>query len=148
ATTDVKGIIHLQYFSGQNTTIKTDDFSKNHFFTADDLNGDGKTDFVFADGEKLEAFNHKGNQLFEHEFNAPISSTPNTYQFSNNDRKVGVVCRSENRVYLLNNDGSMYNGFPLHGNTDFTIGVFNSDNSYFNLVVGNRDNSFYNYQVQ
>lgn len=148
AATDVKGTIHLQYFNGQQETINTNNFSRNHFFTAEDLNGDGKTDFVFADGNKLYAFNHNGKKLFEHEFSAPISSTPNIYTFANNDRKVGVVCRSENRVYLINNDGSMYNGFPLHGNTDFTIGYFSPDNSYFNLVVGNQDNSFYNYQVE
>ena len=148
ATTDVNGVIHLQYFDGKNENLKIQDFAKTHFFNAEDLNGNGKSDFVFADGNKLYAFTENGKKMFEREFNDNISSTPNIYMFANNNRKVGVVCRAENRVYLVNNDGSLYDGFPLHGNTDFTIGFFNPGNSYFNLVVGNQDNSFYNYQVE
>ena len=148
ATTDVNGTIHLQYFNGKSETLQVGSFSKDHYFSADDLTGDGKPDFIIADRNVLYACSGKGKKLFDKEFNANISSTPNMYTFANNDRKVGVVCRSENRVYLVNSDGSLYNGFPLHGNTDFTIGYFNKANSYFNLVVGNEDNSFYNYQVE
>lgn len=148
ATTDVSGTIHLQYFTGKSEALQVGSFSKDHFFEASDLTGNGKTDYIFADKNKLYAFNEKGKKMFDREFSANISSTPNMYTFANNDRKVGVVCHSENRVYLVNSDGSLYDGFPLHGNTDFTIGYFNKANSYFNLVVGNEDNSFYNYQVE
>ncbi len=148
ATTDVNGFIYLQYFNGQYETLNVGSFGKEHFFGVEDLNGDGKTDFFVADGNKLFAFTDKGKKIFTREFNLPISSKPNSYLFANNDRKIGVVCRDENRVYLVNSDGSLYDGFPLHGNTDFTIGYFNRSNPYFNLVVGNEDNSFYNYQVE
>ncbi|WP_430972591.1 hypothetical protein [Sunxiuqinia rutila] len=148
ATTDINGQVHLEYFDGTHEVIKTQKFGKNHFFEAADLNADGKTDFIFADDNELWAFNHQGKKIFEREFNSKISSKPNYYTFANDDRKIGVVCRAENRVYLVNADGSLYDGFPLHGNTDFTIGYFNRGNSYFNLVVGNEDNSFYNYQVE
>lgn len=148
ATTDVNGVVHLQYFNGQHETVKTNGFSKDHYFEVEDLNADGKTDFIFADKNQLYGFTSSGKKLFDREFDYPISSKPNSYIFANNDRKIGVVCRAENRVYLINSDGSLYEGFPLHGNTDFTIGYFNRSNPYFNLVVGNEDNSFYNYQVE
>ncbi|MGQ7867874.1 outer membrane protein assembly factor BamB family protein [Sunxiuqinia sp. sy24] len=148
ATTDVNGLVHLQYFNGEHKAIETEKFGKDHFFEAADLNADGKTDFIFADGNQLWVLNDRGEEILKREFNSPISSKPNSYTFANNDRKIGVVCQAENRVYLVNSDGSLYEGFPLHGNTDFTIGYFNSSNSYFNLVVGNQDNSFYNYQVE
>ena len=148
ATTDINGTVYLQHFDGKHEKIKIADFSKNHFFEAEDLNGDGKTDFIFADKNMLYAFTDKGKKIFQHKFDVNISSKPNMYTFANNDRKIGVVCHDENRVYLVNSDGSLYDGFPLHGNTDFTIGYFNRSNPYFNLVVGNEDNSFYNYQVE
>ncbi len=148
ASTDVNGVVHLQYFNGHEETVKTTSLSKNHFFEAEDINADGKSDFVLADEKQLIAFTDRGKQIFEREFDSPITSKPNSYMFSNNDRKIGVVCGAENRVYLINSDGSVYDGFPLHGNTDFTIGFFNHSNPFFNLVVGNEDNSFYNYQVE
>ena len=147
-TTDVNGLIHLQYFDGHHQTVKAGTFSKKHFFETEDLNADGKTDFIFADENKLYAFSSSGKKIFDREFDNNITCKPNCYVFANNDRKIGVVCRAENRVYLINSDGSLYDGFPLHGNTEFTIGYFNRANPYFNLVVGNEDNSFYNYQVE
>ena len=62
--------------------------------------------------------------------------------------KIGLVSEERHELYLLNNDGSMYSGFPLRGSTPFSIGVFKSSESKFNLVVGNEDNFLYNYSVQ
>lgn len=148
ATTDVKGLVHLQYFNGQSKTVDLGNFSKDHFFVADDLNNDGQSDFVIADGKELTCYTDKGKDLMEHEFPSPISNRPNIYTFTNNTKKIGVVCHSENRVYLVNMDGKLYNGFPLQGNTDFSIGYMSRANNYFNLLVGNEDNSFFNYKVE
>jgi hypothetical protein len=59
-----------------------------------------------------------------------------------------VVCQKENRIYLFNSDGKLYEGFPLQGNTPFSIGNFGDSLSRFNLVVGSRDNFLYNYRVK
>jgi hypothetical protein len=53
-----------------------------------------------------------------------------------------------NELYLVNNDGSLYKGFPLLGSTPFSIGVINRTTSKFNLIVGSNDNFLYNYSVQ
>jgi hypothetical protein len=84
----------------------------------------------------------------EREFSFPISGKPNLYEFSANNRKIGIVCHDENRIYLINSNGELYAGFPLQGNTDFSIGFLTSGNSYFNLLVGNEDNSFFNYKME
>jgi hypothetical protein len=148
AATDINGTVILQYFDGKEEKLNIKTFSKNHFFEVEDLNGDGKSDFVFADKNILYGFTDKGKKIFEREFSNNISGKPNSYTFAGNDRKIGVVCQDENRVYLVNANGSLYDGFPLQGNTDFTIGYFNNANPYFNLVVGSDDNSFYNYQIE
>jgi len=148
ATTDVKGLVHIQYFNGQSKTVDLGKFGKNHFFVVDDLNNDGQSDFVIADGKELTCYSDKGKNLMEYEFSSPISNRPNIYTFANNDKKVGVVCHNENRVYLINMNGKLYNGFPLQGNTDFSIGYMSRANKYFNLLVGNEDNSFFNYKVE
>ncbi len=147
-TTDTKGVVHLQYFDGKSATRDLGSFGKGHFFEAEDLNGDGKTDYVIADSNKLLAFTDQGKKLFERKFNAPISSKPNIYSFAANNKKVGVVCHNENRVYLVNSNGDLYDGFPLQGCTDFSIGFLSKGNTYFNLLVGNEDNSFFNYKVE
>ena len=148
AATDTKGLIHLQFFDGTNKTLDVGSFGSKHHFTTGDLTGDGKTDYIFADGNELKVYSVSGKKMIEYRFNETITNRPNIYTFSSSDRKIGVVCSNENRIYLLNPDGTIYDGFPLHGNTDFSIGYFNRSNPYFNLVVGNKDNSFFNYRVE
>jgi hypothetical protein len=70
------------------------------------------------------------------------------YQFSATDLKIGVVNRPENKIYLFNNNGELFAGFPLQGNTPFSIGNFGDTLSRFNLVVGSGDNFLYNYRVK
>jgi hypothetical protein len=70
------------------------------------------------------------------------------YYFSYSDRKLGVVSKSKNLIYLINNDGKVYKGFPLRGSTLFSIGYFSSSTSQFNLVVGSDENFLLNYIVQ
>ncbi|WP_372773997.1 DUF3352 domain-containing protein [Mangrovibacterium sp.] len=147
ATTDAKGKVILQYFDGKTETRDLGSFGAGHFFVAEDLNNDGKTDFILTDGKQLAAYSDRGKELFDRDFSSPISNRPNIYTFTNNDKKIGLVCRDENRVYLVNVDGKLYDGFSLQGNTDFSIGSLASGNSYFNLLVGNEDNSFFNYKV-
>ena len=54
----------------------------------------------------------------------------------------------EENIYLFNNDGSVYKGFPLKGTTLFSISSFPDLKGRFNLIVGNNDNFLYNYSVQ
>ncbi len=148
-TTDTTGKI---YFIGFNGTVKTAtvnrSFSNNHFFDYKDLNGDGRSEFIFVDSELLAVFNNDHSVLFTYKFKEPITVKPITYQFSASDRKLGIASSGDNLIYLFNNTGELYSGFPLQGNTPFSIGNFGDSLSRFNLVVGSQDNFLYNYRVK
>jgi len=148
-TTDTAGKIYFIGFNGKSRTFEpAGRFSNNHFFDYKDLNGDGKPEFIYLEGTSLTVYNNNQSILFTHNFDSPVLSRPLFYQFSATDRKLGVVCRAENRIYLINNTGDLYAGFPLLGNTPFSIGNFGDSLSRFNLVVGSGDNFLYNYRVK
>ncbi|MDD4192051.1 MAG: hypothetical protein PHI28_12010 [Mangrovibacterium sp.] len=148
ATTDAGGKVHLQYFDGKSETISTGSFGKGHFFRAEDLNGDKKTDYIVADGNELVAYTDQGKKIFERKFESAISFTPDIYTFGAGNRKIGVVCRNENRIYLVDTRGGLYSGFPLQGSTPFSMGCLTSGNPCFNLLVGSEDNRFFNYKIE
>ncbi len=104
-------------------------------------------EYIYLDRNRLSVYSHDKNLLFTYKFKETIDIRPAIYQFSSGDRKLGVVSRKEDRVYLFNSDGKLYDGFPLQGNTPFSIGNFGDSLSRFNLVVGSRDNFLYNYRV-
>lgn len=146
ATTDTKGIIHMQYIDGAHKTVKFANFGSDHKFVASDINGDGSDDFIFAARNVLVAFDSSGKQLFETKFNSNISNTPVVFNFENNEVRIGVTTKEQNQIHLITLDGKEYDGFPLQGNTDFSISKFTNQQEHFNLLVGN-NTGFLNYMV-
>jgi DNA-binding beta-propeller fold protein YncE len=121
--------------------------SKNHFFNVNDINSNGLLDFVFIDNQKLIVIDENGKKLFTEKFKSAITNYPNIYTFSPKEKKIGVVNQSENRIYLFGPDGNLHQGFPLHGNSEFSIGKINSGSNYLNLIVGSNDENIYNYRL-
>lgn len=121
--------------------------SPNHFFEYKNLDGTGSYEFIFVDGKKLMVYNSEGKEKFSYEFDNEISQKPIIYSFSSGDLKIGIVSDLDNKIYLFNNDGKLYNNFPLSGQTLFSIGKFRSSSNKFNLIVGGEDNFLYNYSV-
>ena len=146
--TSTKGVVYKLYFDGSFKKLEPGKFSDSHYFTAADINGNGQNDFIFADGKQLSVFSEAGVKLFSKEMKNPVSEKPDIFAFGAKNKKIGIVSAAENRVYLLNSDGSVYEGFPLQGNSRFCIGNLSKGNKFFNLLVGNEDGSFFNYMVE
>ncbi len=146
-TTDTTGKVYNIQFNGEVKTIELDKFTGNHHFDYRDLTGDGVMEYIYLDRNRLSVFTRDKKLLFTYSFTETMDTRPSVYQFSSGDRKLGMVSRKDDRVYLFNSDGKVYDGFPLRGNTPFSIGNFGDSLSRFNLVVGSRDNFLYNYRV-
>ena len=147
-TTDDTGKIHLIDFSGEAEIKEVGKFGADHRFVAEDIDGNGTPEYIFADGKKLSVFATDGKKLFEHVFQDLISETPVVCSLGTGVIKIGVVIGGENRVFLLDVKGSVMRGFPLEGNTDFIMGKFNDTNSWSNLVVGGLGNTLVNYRIE
>jgi hypothetical protein len=113
-----------------------------------DLTRDGVPEFIFADGDELDVLEQDGKRLFSYRVRGSISYMPDIYKFSASDVKIGITDHSRNRIYLINSDGSLYEGFPLEGSTRFSIGYFKGSESRFNLIVGSDNNFLYNYSIE
>jgi hypothetical protein len=145
--TDTGGKVYYLYFDGKIEEKKTDRFSENHFFTVDDLDGNNIPDFVFADGNEVTVLDETGKKLFSQKLDGPIGHLPNIYTFAAGLKKVGVTDETSNRIYLFNPDGKLHQGFPLHGNSEFTIGKLSERNTGLNLIVGSEGGKLYNYTL-
>ncbi|MCK9498905.1 MAG: hypothetical protein GX793_03375 [Bacteroidales bacterium] len=143
--TDDKG--NIRYFSpqGQQDSLFVKEFGKNHYFVVADIDSDGNSDYIFADSSKLYAYNCNKKLLFSLNFNDEISFKPIIYKFSNNQTKIGIVCRESGRIYLIHENGNIYEGFPLIGRSLFSIGYFNDEK--MSLIVGGLENLLYNYKI-
>jgi WD40 repeat protein len=146
--TDTTGSIMSVYFSGKIEKILERKIDPAHFFVFTDLNGDQKGEFMTATGNILQVLDPNLKESFKIEFNDVISYRPVVYKFSANDNKIGIVLGNPGNIYLYNNNGSLYNGFPLVGSAPFSISSFPELGGRFNMIVGTKDNFLYNYSVQ
>jgi len=146
--TDHTGKIHYTYLDGQTaeTAIKT--FPPNHFFAMNNLDSDENLEYVFAYSDTLEIYDHDLKPILQKKIGCPISHAPNFYLFSNDVRKISVVCQSSSQIFLFDPSGQLHNGFPLVGSSPFSIGFFTGASSNFNLLVGGPDGYIYNYYVE
>ena len=146
--TDPTGKIYIQDFTGHTEIKEVGKFNANHRFAAEDLDGDGLPEYLFAEGKKLTVFANGGQKLFERSFPDVLSETLFTCNMGNGIIKIGIVVKGENKIYLLEPKGATAWGFPLPGNTPFMMGKFNEASSYFNLLVGSEDGTVINYKIE
>lgn len=147
-STDTSGNVTAIYLDGSVSTLLEQDLSRDHFFQMQDMDKDGIPEFIFADGNELNVLHQDGKRLFSYRVREMISDMPDIYKFSTSDIKIGITDRQRNRIYLINSDGSLYEGFPLEGSTRFSIGYFAGSDSRFNLIVGSANNFLYNYSIE
>jgi hypothetical protein len=135
-------------FKGKINKLMTfNDISKNHLFTATDLDNDGKQDFIFADANKLYAYSGK-KKIIDMEFSGEIRETPSIYSFSRTKKMIGIIDSESHKAYLLDKNANNYPGFPVLGDTPFSITFMSGKTSGFYMFVGSQDSSLYKYQVQ
>jgi len=146
-STDQSGKIHIQDFSGQAEIKEIGKFGAGHLFAAEDIDANGSVEYLFAEGKKLTVFASDGKKLFDRSFTDNISETPFVCSLGSGV-KIGIVIGGENKIYLVDNNGSVTKGFPLDGNTGFILGKFNDASPWYNLIVGGEGNSLINYQIE
>lgn len=147
-STDTAGNVVSVYEDGGVATILQQKLEPDHLFRMQDMDTDGIPEFIFAAGDELSLLKQDGTRLFSYRVRGRISEMPDIYKFSASDIKIGISDQSRNRIYLINADGSLYEGFPLEGRTRFSIGYFAGSDSRFNLIVGSGNNFLYNYSIK
>lgn len=147
-TSDTAGRVVKIFFDGRTETIPIKEMGRQHWFIASDIDGDGQPEYIFADHDALTVYNQRKTLLFARKLDELPKYPPALYGFSRNDIKIGLVGHPKGKISLFNNDGSLYKGFPLKGNTPFSIGALNAAIGRFNLVVGDDNNFLINYTVK
>lgn len=143
---DTSGNIVKMNFIGDKKNIRVERFNGRPFFEYKDINNDKIKEYIFIEGNELIVFSQDETELFNYEFNEPVSKAPLVFTFPDGSSKIGVLSDKTNELYLFNENGSLYHGFPVAGKTLFCIGDINNDGSYM-LITGSSENSIYVYQL-
>lgn len=143
-TTDETGTVRRLFKNGSQDSLKLGDFSAGHHFAMRDLDADGRPEYIFTDSTKIFAYAADQRLLFDYDFGAEASA-PTFYSFGGQTR-IGITT-SDKKIYLLNSNGSLYEGFPLEGVTPFSISELKADSDHYDLIVGLSRGRLGNYRI-
>lgn len=146
-TADTLGNIIKMNLSGNKEKTKFQDFETSPYFEYRDINNDKTKEYIFLTRTEIKVFNSDKTLLFKYEFKTPVSQSLQVFIFPDGTGKIGVVSETANELYLFNNNGSLFNLFPLSGKTQFCIGDLNNEGNY-NLITGSSEKSIYVYQLE
>ncbi len=147
-TDAIDGTIVYIYFDGSIKKKSFGKFSNKHYFEFKDVDIDGYCDYIFLDDDELNVYNKLKKKMCSYEFSENPTYRPVFYEFPGGNRnKIGVVCGTENKLYMLDLEGNQPKGFPLEGCTPFSISHFEAGKRTYNLIVGSKDGFLYNYEV-
>ncbi len=142
-SSDSAGIVRLASFSGKTDSLVFDDFTNPPYFKYARRNG--KKQYIFLNRDELMVFGEDKEIVYNKSFDRIIAHRPLVYNLPDNDLKIGVVSEKSDELYLFNPDGSLSEGFPLYGNSNFVL-MHNSGKT--SLVAGARGNYLFIYSLQ
>ncbi len=145
-TTGPTGTVYFVYLDGGIKKLTTQNFSDQHYFMYKNIVGDNYPEFIYADKNTVTVYDRLKNKLFETETESNINAPMKLYDFSKNNKQIGIINKQTNQLYLMKNNGKIQTGFPLNGNTPFSINVFKGQN-YFSIITGNEKGKLINYRL-
>jgi len=147
-TTDSIGLIKFIYFNGKVEELAIKAFSSNHVFNYLDVDSDGEKEFVFIDNMSLYVYKKDKTLLFLYKFDTEIIPEILTCKINKMGLKLGFASLKNNEIFLVNGNGSLYDGFPLSGCTLFSVGNNPIKGSNFNVITGSPSGMLLNYSVK
>lgn len=144
---DSLGNITKLSLSDELENVHIQSFAAPQLFEYRDVTGDGVREYIFLDSSRLSVFGQNKQPVLTNSFTGGTLGKPLVFAFGATDVRIGVVCDHSNALHLLRSNGSESGGFPLFGNTPFSIGSLNNDNHYV-LIAGGKNKFVYAYPVQ
>jgi len=143
-TTTPMGTVIYLYLNGKVTKLEIEDYKENHYFNLTDLNGDFIKEYVFVEENVIEAFTAGKKEIFSRKFDDDVIAQPDFYNFGKGKSRIGIALKNE--IYLIDaKTGADIKGFPMEGETRFSIAKLGTKSAKFSIITGNSKNFIFNY---
>ncbi|HKR03437.1 MAG TPA: hypothetical protein VJY62_02290 [Bacteroidia bacterium] len=147
ATLDTNGTICNILMDGTVKRQTIEAISTSDNFILSHVDGDSLLDYVFIEKDQVTAYTQLLTLIFNLSLNGANADGIETYQLASNKPAIGINSVSSNKLFLINNTGALFKGFPVRGSTPFVIDELNNDGKYY-LVAGSEDGNLYVYLLE
>ena len=143
---DANGEIVLVNFRGQVERIRGEEMIGGGMFNVEDVNNDGQDEFIYTLKNRIVVMDNKGKLLFEKHWEDSELDFPYIYRFSARDSRIGIMDGKGERLFLLDMK-EVSKGFPIRGNSPFSIAFGDNGSAGFYLFAGSDGTHLLKYRV-
>ena len=143
---DANGERVLVNFRGQVERIKGEEMIGGGMFNVEDVNNDGQDEFIYTLKNRIVVMDNKGKLLFEKHWEDSELDFPYIYRFSARDSRIGIMDGKGERLFLLDMK-EVSKGFPIRGNSPFSIAFGDNGSAGFYLFAGSDGTHLLKYRV-
>ncbi len=138
------GTLIRLYFDGTVKKQTISIFSAEHSSDFYDLDGDGRTDYLFIDHGMLRVYDNSGSEILSKTFESTNLKGPVILSISSLERKMAVYETDKQRLHLLGRNGAYAAGFPHMAGQFYSAGRV-TNKSTWSLLINENDAYLYNY---
>ena len=141
-----QGCVYGVDFTGKTEQFKVDGVAESFRMNIVSGAGDGQGKCVLTCGNQVWVTRWGGAQVKQYTLGAENVGYPYIYQFSKQDFRIGLTDNKQSKLFLLTMDGKISKGFPISGDSPFSI-VFSGSSGFF-LYAGTDSGFLIKYRVQ
>ncbi|MEP7171168.1 MAG: hypothetical protein ABI855_17500, partial [Bacteroidota bacterium] len=146
-TLDTTGAIVNISMDAKVKTQSNEAISTSDNFILTNVDGDSIPDYMFTEKDQVTAYTNLLTLIFNLSLNGANADGIEKYQLAENKAAIGINSVSSNKLFLINNNGTLFKGFPVKGSTPFVIDELNNDGKYY-LIAGSEDGNIYVYSLE
>lgn len=139
------GSVNLTDFQGKVEKLKCMEGGTGFRLNVADISNRGDQ-LIFTSGNRLAVYDFNGKCLYDKTWDAGGLDFPYVYRFSASDIRIGLLDRERGHMLLLDLQNGMSEGFPVNGDSPFSIVLTGQGN--FCLYAGVDNGSLIKYKVQ
>lgn len=124
------GKVYIAGLDGATGNFSVPGLTDGYRMNVADVDRDGEDECIFTDGSRLLITDLDGKTVSDRKIDAGILDFPYVYRFSASDIRIGVLDSANCRMMMLAPDGDMSDGFPIDGESPFSI-VFSGEGNFF-----------------
>ncbi|PWG80868.1 DUF3352 domain-containing protein [Pararcticibacter amylolyticus] len=144
-TTDTSGTVYFINIDGTVSEKETGPWSPDHKFIFANVSSQASPEFIYFDKSQLNVFNQDGSPVYTYSFEQTVKTAPQLIMLKEGEFRP-AFSSPNNMLFLFEEDGNLFRGFPVKGTGNFNIGYLRNDGIRY-LLSGTYDNLLQAYKM-
>lgn len=144
---DTTGEVHWVDFDGKRSSWKNEKISGSFNLNVGNVTGSIEDELIFTLDNRMDVYSMQGELIIEREWEGALTGYPYIYKFSSKDIRIGLLDSANEKLMLTDVQGDS-KGFPIPGNTPFSIAFIEGEGGGFYLFAGATGDQLLKYRIE